>query len=109
MSFNNTLKNNNNFYYNEQYKIHSLNNIEIRSLNLDINYYSMIIKLTNNKNNNNNNDNFIEQTIINSNQLTIIPTFPINNNNCSQNIFQLLNGCNLNDLNTNFNFNNNNI
>ena len=104
MSFNNNLKNNNNFYYNQQYKIHSLNNIEIRSLNLDINYYSIIIKFTND---NNNNKNEIEQTIINSNQLTIVPNFPINNNNCSQNIFYLLNGCNLNDLN--FNINNNNF
>ena len=100
MSFNNNLNNNNNYYYNELHKIHSLNNIEIRSLNLDINYYSIIIKLNNDKNNDN---NFIEQTIINSNKLTIIPNFPINNNNCSHNIFYLLNGCNLDDLNINYN------
>ena len=36
MSFNNNLNNNNYYYYNELHKIHSLNNIEIRSLNLDI-------------------------------------------------------------------------
>ena len=102
MSFNNNLNNNNNYYYNELHKIHSLNNIEIRSLNLDINYYSIIIKLNNDKNNDN---NFIEQTIINSNKLTIIPNFPINNNNCSQNIFYLLNGSNLDDLNINYNNN----
>ena len=107
MSFNNNLNNNNNlnknfnndyYYYNKLHKFHSLNNIEIRSLNLDINYYSIIIKINNDENN-----NFIEQTIINSNKLTIIPNFPINNNNCSQNIFYLLNGCNLDDLNINYN------
>ena len=109
MSFNNNLNNNNNlnknfnndyYYYNKLHKFHSLNNIEIRSLNLDINYYSIIILLNNEENSNN---NFIEQTIINSNKLTIIPNFPINNNNCSQNIFYLLNGCNLDDLNINYN------